>query len=135
MEQVVFLMLSTENLFLFSNCEENYSWLVSIFLQNSTFLPPNSINLFNKSIFFGPNSTKLFIRLYGHSWRREWQPTPIFLPGESQGQRSLVGCRLWGRTELDMTEATQQQQQQAIPFCAKCYQLTDIPHNISLSPV
>ena len=31
---------------------------------------------------------------------------PVFLPGESQGQRSLVGCRLWGRTELDTTEAT-----------------------------
>ena len=39
-------------------------------------------------------------------WRRKWQPTPIFLPGESQGQRSLVGCRLWGHTESDMTEAT-----------------------------
>ena len=33
-------------------------------------------------------------------------PTPVFLPGESQGQGSLVGCCLWGRTELDMTEAT-----------------------------
>ena len=39
-------------------------------------------------------------------WRRKWQPTSVFLPGESQGQRSLVGCRLWGRTELDTTEAT-----------------------------
>ena len=39
-------------------------------------------------------------------WRRKWQPTPVFLPGESQGRRSLVGCRLWGRTELDMTEVT-----------------------------
>ena len=36
-------------------------------------------------------------------WRRKWQPTPVFLPGESQGGGSLVGCRLWGRTELDMT--------------------------------
>ena len=36
----------------------------------------------------------------------------MFLPGESQGQRSLVGCHLWGRTELDTTEATWQQQQQ-----------------------
>ena len=34
------------------------------------------------------------------------QPTPVFLPGESQGQGSLVGCRLWGRTESDTTEAT-----------------------------
>ena len=39
-------------------------------------------------------------------WRRKWQPTPVFLPQESQGQRSLVGCRLWGRTESDMTEVT-----------------------------
>ena len=42
-------------------------------------------------------------------WRRRWQPTPVFLPGESQGKGSLVGC-LWGRTESDMTEAVQQQQ-------------------------
>ena len=46
----------------------------------------------------------------GSFWRRKWQPTPVFLPGESQGQRSLVSCHLWGRTELDMSEATQQQQ-------------------------
>ena len=44
-------------------------------------------------------------------WRRKWQPTPVFLPGESQGRGSLVGCRLWGRTELDTTEATLKQQQ------------------------
>ena len=45
-------------------------------------------------------------------WRRKWQPTPVFLPGESQGRGSLAGCHLWGRTESDTTEATQQQQQQ-----------------------
>ena len=39
-------------------------------------------------------------------WRRKWQPTPVFLPGESQGWGSLVGCRLWGRTESDTTKAT-----------------------------
>jgi len=39
-------------------------------------------------------------------WRRKWQPTPVFLPGESQGRRSLVGCHLWGCTESDMTEVT-----------------------------
>ena len=43
-------------------------------------------------------------------WRRKWQPTPVFLPGESQERGSLVGCHLWGRTELDTTEATWQQQ-------------------------
>ena len=38
-------------------------------------------------------------------WRRKWQPTPVFLPGEPQGRQSLVGHRLWGRTESDTTEA------------------------------
>src|SRR5574341_604893 len=41
-----------------------------------------------------------------HALEKEWQPTPVFLPGESQGRGSLVGCRLWGCTELDTTEAT-----------------------------
>ena len=47
-------------------------------------------------------------------WRRKWQSTPVFLPGESQGEGSLVGCHLWGRptrTESDTTDVTQQQQQ------------------------
>ena len=54
----------------------------------------------------------------GHDWvtslslftfmhrRRKWQPTPVFLPGESQGRWGLTGCRLWDRTELGMTEVT-----------------------------
>ena len=54
------------------------------------------------------------------SWRRKWQPTPVFLPGESQGWQSLVGCRLWGRTESDTTEATQQQQQQLQVIYESC---------------
>ena len=44
--------------------------------------------------------------LRGRFRRRQWQPAPVFLPGESQGRGSLVGCHLWGRTESDMTEAT-----------------------------
>ena len=55
-------------------------------------------------------ATSLSLFTFRH-WRRKWQPTPVFLPGESQGRRSLVGCRLWGRTESDTTEVTQQQQQ------------------------
>ena len=51
--------------------------------------------------------------------------SPVFFPGESQGRGSLVGCRLWGRTESGTTEATQQQQQQSsiylvhrqVPLC------------------
>ena len=38
--------------------------------------------------------------------RRKWRPTPVFLPGESQGRGSLMGCHLWGRTESDTTEVT-----------------------------
>ena len=45
----------------------------------------------------------LFTFMHG---RRKWQPTPVFLPGEAQGQGSLVGCHLWHRTESDTTEAT-----------------------------
>ena len=37
-------------------------------------------------------------------WRREWQSTPVFLPEESHGQRSLVGYSPWGHKELDTTE-------------------------------
>ena len=50
-------------------------------------------------------ATSLSLFTFMH-WRRKWQPTPVFLPGESQGRGSLVGCRLWGCTESDTTEAT-----------------------------
>ena len=40
------------------------------------------------------------------TWRRRWQPTPIFLPREINGQKSLAGYRPWGHKESDMTEAT-----------------------------
>ena len=51
------------------------------------------------------------VRLFVTPWivahqEKEMQPTPLFLPGESQGRGSLVGCRLWGHTESDTTEAT-----------------------------
>ena len=49
-------------------------------------------------------STGFLSHLFFLLWRRKWQPTPVFFLGESQGWRSLVGCRLWGRTESDTTE-------------------------------
>ena len=49
--------------------------------------------------------TSLSLFTFMH-WRRKWQPTPVFLPGESQGRGSLLGCHLWGRTESDTTEVT-----------------------------
>ena len=39
-------------------------------------------------------------------WRREWQPTPLFLPGKSHGQRILAGYSPWDRKEPDTNEAT-----------------------------
>ena len=50
-------------------------------------------------------ATSLSLFTFMH-WRREWQPAPVFLPGESQGWGSLVGCHLWGHTESDTTEVT-----------------------------
>ena len=50
-------------------------------------------------------ATSLSLFTFIH-WRRKWQPTPVFLPGESQGWGSLMGCCLWGHTESDTTEAT-----------------------------
>ena len=51
-------------------------------------------------------SNSTFTFHFHANWRRKWQPTPVFLPGEAQGVGSLVGYRLWGCTELDTTEAT-----------------------------
>ena len=48
-------------------------------------------------------ATSLSLFTFMH-WRRKWQPTPVFFPGESQGRGSLVGCHLWGHKESDTTE-------------------------------
>ena len=50
-------------------------------------------------------ATSLSLFTFMH-WRRKRQPTAVFLPAESQRRRSLVGCRLWGRTESDTTQAS-----------------------------
>ena len=49
--------------------------------------------------------TSLSLFTFMH-WRRKWQPSPVFLPGECQRRGSLVGCPLWGCTESDTTEGT-----------------------------
>ena len=64
-------------------------------------------------------------------WRRAWQPTPLFLPGESHGQRSLVVCSLWNCKELDTTEQLIYTSCMVIPHC--CFNLhfsNDIMLNI-----
>ena len=50
-------------------------------------------------------ATSLSLSTFMH-WRRKWQPTPVFLPGESHRRRSLGGCSPWGHTESDTTEVT-----------------------------
>ena len=53
----------------------------------------------------GKKKQQLKIQLtYDPTWRRQWHPTPVLLPGKSHGWRSLVGCSPWGRKESDMTE-------------------------------
>ena len=59
-----------------------------------------------RSLRVGQDSeTSLSLFTFMH-WRRKWQPTPVFLPGESQGRGSLVGFRLWSHTESDTTVVT-----------------------------
>ena len=55
-------------------------------------------------------ATSLSLFTFMH-WRRKWQPTPVFLPGESQGRGSLVGCRLWGRTWLKQLSSSSSRRQ------------------------
>ena len=78
-------------------------------------------------------SLSLFTFLH---WRRKWQPTPVFLPGEFQGQGSLVSCCLWDHTESDVTEVTQQQQQQhrwiqRLSYCSKSDRERRISYDIT----
>ena len=63
-------------------------------------------------------------------WRRKWQPSPVFLPGECQGRGSLVGCHLWGRTESDTTErlssSSSSSQQAPLPYFLGVFQLFSV---------
>ena len=51
-----------------------------------------------------PIQSRVWRTLPLSTWRRQWHPTPVLLPGSSHGRRSLVGCSSWGREESDMTE-------------------------------
>ena len=69
--------------------------VISFFLVAQTVKNPPAMG--NQRPGFNPWVSKI-------PWRRAWQPTPIFLPGEPHGQRSLAGHSPWGHKELDMTE-------------------------------
>ena len=100
--------VSSDNSFLSVRQEPSFGpWKRSPFLQHYLIIHAISFLCIESYLLdvhcgFYP-SLSLFTFMH---WKRKWQPTPMFLPGESQRRGSLVGCRLWGRTESDMTEAT-----------------------------
>ena len=76
-------------------------------------------------------ATSLSLFTFMH-WRRKWQPTPVFLTGESQGRGSLVDYRLWGRTELDTTEATNSSIGVIILILLRAWLMSSRPHKRTL---
>ena len=76
--------------------------------------------------------TSLSLFTFMH-WRRKWQPTPVFLPGESQGLGSLVGCRLWGRTESDTTPWNFLGKSTGVGCCSLIFKCSQICKSFKLS--
>ena len=78
-------------------------------------------------------ATPLSLFTFMH-WRRKWQPTPVFLPGESQGRGSLVGCRLWGRRVghdwSDLAAATGIEVRFCLPFSPSVMNDSLWPHGL-----
>ena len=76
-------------------------YLLAVSLPGGTVIknPPSNAGDAREGSLFDPRVRKV-------PWRRKWQPTPSFLPGEFHGQRSLVGCSPWGCKESDVTEYT-----------------------------
>ena len=112
-----FSSLFTSQMFVFKICEK----LKSCFPTNTWFFFNPVTYSFEICLYMMEEPGRLqsmMLRRVGHDWapsfslftfkhwRRKWQPTPVFLPGESQGQGNLVGCHLWDCTESDTTEVT-----------------------------
>ena len=74
-----------------------------MFLSHKYFEPRLLINYSLQQIFISQNYF-IFMLLYALVQRRQWHPTPVLLPGQSHGQRSLVGCSPWSREKSDTTE-------------------------------
>ena len=100
---------------LFLNLKDNED-ILSISMPVTHPLPSYGLSLLKMCLSLITCDKSILNKPQSHLWmgfsgglvikRRKWQPTPVFLPGESQGRGSLVGCCLWGRTESDTTEAT-----------------------------
>ena len=93
--------------------ENNYKWSITFKDCESLYYMPetHTVLYFSNTSIRKKYSDFLSLFTFMH-WRRKWQPTPVLLPGKSHGRGSLVSCRVWGHTESDTTEVTQQQQQQ-----------------------
>ena len=99
---------------MYQNCIPFYEWIIFHCIDILDFVyPVNSWWIFGLFLLFWLLWIMLLWNflykfLYEHmwlyTWRRKWKPTPVFLPGESHGWRSLVGYSPWGRKESDMTE-------------------------------
>ena len=91
--------------------------LVHSFISSLQSPPPPPLPFFHQLYLPGGSAVKNPPAVQGDAenvgkitWRRAWQPTPVFLPGESRGQRSLVGYSLWVCKEVDMIEVTEHAQ-------------------------
>ena len=81
------------------------AYFIEVLLKSSTIVTELSISLFNSVSFCFMYFRALWLGEYMFIiWRRKWQPTPVFLPGESHGQRNLPGHSPWGHKESDTTE-------------------------------
>ena len=100
-----------------------FQYMLILFFKNMQSLPVSTFLRLPQTPFFiqvvsiwgfpGGSVWRIYLQCRRHRrlgfdpWRRAWQPTPVFLPGPSHGQRSLLGHGLWVCKELDMTEATE----------------------------
>ena len=122
--QIEHFTVSTFHTIIFLSMNMIHLGLVFIFIIFSVYLHHTSILKWSSpggaSSKETPCQCRRFKRLGFNPWvrkiprRKEWLPTPVFLPGEFHGQRSLQGYSPWSRTESDTTEMTRQQQQHAL---------------------
>ena len=81
-----------------------------------------------------PSNVRNMVSIPGKiPWRSKWQSTPVFLPGKSHGQRSLVGYSLWGLKRVGHILVTKQQQQHFIYICVCVYIYIYVHISLSLS--
>ena len=87
-----------------NSCYRNNLEMISIIISLTKFkseIPKNISLRTSLRYIITKHALRLLLCTTSNGWRRQWHPTPVLLPGKSHGQRSLVGCRPWGREESD----------------------------------